>query len=317
VQPTAPVEAEADADDDTVDPDAADADDDVVEEAPPPKAKVKGKAVAEVIPAKAKGKVKADKKADKKAKSKLAPKAAPVVEELPVLETEDEEITTLIEEADDILELAEELVEDSSAIDYKLGGVLYHVRLGKAYQKLDKSYKENGGFGLYVKERLNIDYRKAMYLIDIYYKFNLYGIDAEKVQELGWTKCSKIASVMSEDNAEELVELASNNSVSELSDTLKESYSKASAGTDGDSRKKLTIKLRLWDDQATAVNAILADVQAQMGFKDPAEAFEHIIMEWAAEHDFAVATEKKVKAKAKAATAEAAPAKAKARRVAS
>ena len=285
--------------------DPEDAPEEEAEEAPATKAKAKpaakGKATTkEAAKPAAKGKA----KVDAKAKGKPAPKKEVVEEDkYPALDSEDEEITSLIEDAD-LIELAEELVEDSAALDYKLGGVLYHVRLSKAYQDLDDKYKENGGFGLFLKERLNVEYRKAMYLIDIYYKFNQFGIDAAKVQELGWTKCAKIAAVMTDDNAEELVELAEGSSVSELSDTIKESYSEVGGKKEaGEKRKKLTIKLRLWDDQATAVNSVLAEVQSSMGFKDPADAFEHIIMEWAAEHDVAVAkpkAEKKAKTEAKA-----------------
>lgn len=270
-----------------------------------PAAKAKGKVKEDAKPA-AKGK--AATKPAAKGKAKPAAKAAPVEEDkYPELENEDEEITSLIEDAD-LIELATELVEDSAALDYKLGGVLYHVRLSKAYQEVDAKYKENGGFGLFLKEQLNVEYRKAMYLIDIYYKFNQFGIDAAKVQELGWTKCAKIAAVMTEDNAEELVELAEGSSASDLSDTIKETYSEVGGKKEaGEKRKKVALKFRLWDDQATAVQEVLKEVQSQMGFKDPADAFEHILMEWAAEHDIAVS---KPKADKKAKTAAAPKAKA-------
>lgn len=283
-------------------------DEDAAEEAP--KAKTKAKAAPAKAAAKtkekaapAKGKAKADPKA--KAKGKAKDEKEEEADAFPALETEDEEILALIDGAD-VLELAEELVEDSAALDYKLGGVLYHVRLSKAYQDLDPAYKENGGFGLYVKDKLNIEYRKAMYLIDIYYKFNLFGIDASKVQELGWTKCSKIAAVMTDDNAEELVELAEKSSVSELNDTIKESY-KEVGGTKGEKRRKVAFKFRLWEDQASAVEETIKATAESMGFKDLSDAFEHIVMEWAAEHPI----EKKAPAKS-AKTEAKAPAKAKA-----
>jgi hypothetical protein len=174
-------------------------------------------------------------------------------------------------------------VENSSGLDYKLGGVLYHVRLSKAYQKVDKKYKENGGFGLYVKEHLNIEYRKAMYLIDIYYKFNLYGIDSAKVSALGWTKCSKIAAVMSEDTAEDLIELAETSSVADLTDAIKESY-KAEGGTKGTVKKRVTFKFRLLEEAGTAVTEVIEQAAKDMGLKNLDDAFEHIVMEWAAEH---------------------------------
>lgn len=262
----------------------------------------KGKVAAEAAPT-AKGKAAAP-AAKGKAVAKPKVKEEPAEEEdtMPALENEDADILALIDGAD-ILELASELVEEGAALDYKLGGVLYHVRQSKAYQELDEAYKENGGFGLYVKDKLNIEYRKAMYLIDIYYKFNLFGIDAAKVQELGWTKCSKIAAVMTEENSGELVELAEGSSVSELNDAIKESY-KEVGGTKGEKRKKIMFKFRLWEDQASAVEEVINATAAAMGHKDISDTFEHIVMEWAAEHPLT----KKTVAARPAATAKAAPA---------
>jgi len=231
------------------------------------------------------------------------------VEQYPALESEDEEITALVEGAESVLELAEELVEEGAELDYKLGGVLYHVRLSKEYQSLDARYAENGGFGLYVKERLNVEYRKAMYLIDIYYKFNLFGIDAEKVKEIGWTKASKIAAVMSEDNAEELVELAEKSTVADLQDTIKEDYvEKGGSKTAGEKKKRVTFKFRLFEDQASLVTEVLNTVAKDMGVKDLSAAFEHIVAEWAAEN-LNLKPAAKAKTAAKPAAKAAAPAK--------
>ena len=249
-----------------------------------PAAKAATKAAAPAAKPAAKAATKGKAAAKPAAKGKAA--AVEVEEDkYPALADEDADILELVEGSEDLVSLAQELSEDSAALDYRLGGVLYHIRLGKAYQAVDKRYEENGGFGLFMKEQLNIEYRKAMYLIDIYYKFNLYGIDAAKVSELGWTKCSRIAAVMDGDNAEELVELAADSTLSDLSDTIKESYSKAAATpASGERRKKIAFKFRLWEDQAESVKAILQGVTEQMGFKDPGDAFEHIITEWAAEH---------------------------------
>lgn len=269
------------------------ADEEEAEETPAPKAKGKTVAKAAAKPV-AKGKTAAKGKAVAKPKAEKAEPEDPYA----ALESEDGEILALIDGVD-LLELAEELVEEGAALDYKLGGVLYHVRLDKAYEELDERYAENGGFGLYVKEKLNVDYRKAMYLIDIYYKFNLFDIDAAKVQELGWTKCSKIAAVMTAENSEELVELAEGSSVSDLTDTIKESY-KSVGATAGEKRKKITFKFRLWEDQASAVEETIKGAAESLGLKNLDDAFEHIVMEWAAEHGIEVEPAPKAKAAAKA-----------------
>lgn len=277
------------------------ADDDVdEEEAPPVPASGRGKATATKpvtkpavkattkAPAKTTAKAATKPAAKPAAKGKLAAKAPAPVEEdkYPALAEEDADMLAIIDGADDLLELANELCDDAEALNYKLGGVLYHLRLGKAYVAIDKKYAEQGGWQKCIEEQLpGVGYRKAMNLIDIYYMFNLHGIDPAKVQELGWTKCSRIASVMTEDNAEELLTLAEENSVSDLNDNIRESYSKtATEGSGTEKRKKILFKFGLWQDQAEAVKEILESTASRLGLKKLDDAFEHIIVEWAAEH---------------------------------
>ena len=249
------------------------------------KAGKKGKAEAESAPAK-KGRTRPAKAAAKKA-SKKAEKAegeeGPTAVEDTVLEKEDKEVKKMVEDADDILELAQELSEEGAALDYKLGGVLYHVRLDKAYEKVDKRYKENGGFGLYVQEQLNTEYRKAMYLIKIYVKANQFGIDPEKIAAIGWTKAAKIAAVMNADNADELVELAEESTVADLIDSIKESYKEVGRKA-GERKKMVTFRFRVFEDQGDACARIIKGAAEQLGLKREDDAFEHIIVEWGVEH---------------------------------
>lgn len=286
------------ADDDADDADEADADE---VEAPAPKAKAKA------APAKAKAAAKAPaKKAAAKAapaKAKVKAKAVEVVEDTDPYgdldeDNEDQEILGLVNDAEDILDLAKEVSEEASAIEYKLGGVLFHVRKTGAYKELDDRYKEKGGFSLYVLEQLNVEYRKAMYLIDIYYKWNKFGLDATKVAAIGWAKAAKIAAVMTEDTAAELLELAENNTVADLIENIKTSY-KEVGGEKGEKKTLKVFKFRLFEDQAASVEEVLNSVASAMEFKTLDQAFEHIVMEWATEHP--VTTTAPAKAKAKSA----------------
>lgn len=283
------------------------AEEEAAEEAPP--AKAKGKApvkTAKAAPAKttAKGKV----VPLKGGKSKLKEPEPEPVNEDPYADldesSEDADILGMVNDADDILELAKEVSEEASAIEYKLGGVLFHVRKSKAFEAVDERYAEKGGFGLYVLEQLNVEYRKAMYLVDIYYKWNKFGLDATKVAAIGWAKASKIAAVMTEDTAEELLELAENHTVAELVENIKTNY-KEVGGVKGDKKVVKLFKFKLFEDQAAAVEEVLNAVASAMEFKTLDMAFEHIIMEWATEHP--------VSAPAPKAKAKAAPTKAKAK----
>jgi hypothetical protein len=280
-------------------PEADDPEAEPEEEAQPePKAKAapKGKAA----PAKAAAKGKPAAKGKGKGKPAAKEKPAAKVDEYDDLSEDDEdsEILALVNDAADILDLAKEVSEEAAATDYKLGGVLFHVRKSGAYKELDKRYAEKGGFNLYVLEQLNTEYRKAMYLIDIYYKASKYGLDAERISAIGWAKAAKIAAVMDADNAEELLELAEDNTVSDLVDNIKTSY-KEVGGTKGEKKTLKIFKFKLFEDKAGAIEEILNAVASAMEFKTLDEAFEHIVLEWATEHP--VNTGSKAKASAKAA----------------
>ena len=272
------------------DPDGDDSEDE--QEEAPAKAKAapaKGKAAAKAAPAKGKAAPKAKAKAKADEETEAADPYADLGED-----AEDQEILGLVNDAEDILELAKEVAEESAAIEYRLGGVLFHVRKSKAYEELDARYKEKGGFSVYLLEHLNIEYRKAMYLIDIYYKWNKFGLDPAKVAQVGWAKAAKIAAVMTEENADELVELAENNTVADLVENIKTSY-KEVGGVKGDKKKLKLFKFKLFESQADAVEEVLASVMGAMNFKNLDEAFEHIVMEWATEHPVEAKEEKSAK----------------------
>lgn len=195
---------------------------------------------------------------------------------------EDADILAMIDESEDLLELAHDLSEESASVDYRLGGILYHVRISGAYRKLDKAYAEKGGFALYVEQNLAVGYRKAMYLIDIYTKWNKFGLDPKKVQQIGWTKAQEIARVMDEDNAEELVAMAEGSSVSEIKETIR--HAKSGDGSLSDATKYVTFKFRLTDADATVVRSYFEDAKKALDMEHDADVFSQIVTEWATEH---------------------------------
>ncbi len=277
--------------DDAEGEDAGDGADAAAEEAPPTRAKPAAKAAPKAA-AKPAGKT-AAKPAGKTAakpapKGKAAADADAEGEEEDKYgdleeQDEDQEILQMVQDADDVLALAQEVAEESAVTDYRLGGILFHVRKSGAYKTLDPKYAEKGGFGLYVSEQLNVEYRKAMYLVDIYYKTNKMGLSHERITAIGWSKAARICAVMDETNAEELLELAESMPVSELTENIKTNY-KEVGGTKGEKKKVKLFKFKLFEDKAVSVEEVLNNVASAMGMKDLSDAFEHIVMEWATEH---------------------------------
>lgn len=272
------------------------------EAAPAPVAAKKAAPAKAAVAAPAKGKAAAaapagkGKKAPAAAKPPKAPKpvAEPVdPDAVPTLETEDAEVIALVEGSPDLIVTAQELEASMAASEFQLGGVLYHIKKNKAHHALlDDAgkplldYQSPGGFEKFLQEFFTIEYRKAMYLIDIYVNFNMAGIEnaAARVAQIGWTKASKIARHMNTvgNKAEDLLTLAEENTVADLSKAIMETVHVG--GTKGEPVKRLTLKFRYLENDAATVNSILETAKAQFGVKDVGDALLQIVTEWAQEH---------------------------------
>ena len=214
---------------------AAEQPEEVVEEAPAPapvaakKAAPAKTAPAKAAPAKAApAKAAASKSAPAKtAPAKKAAKAeapAPVdPDAVPDLEHEDAEVLALVEGSDDLIATAQELDANVANSEYHLGGVLYHIKKNKTHLtvKGGEEYNVRGGWELFLQQFFNIEYRKAQYLIEIYIAFSTAGVEnaAAEVGAIGWTKAKTIAKQMVAEgaNVDELISLAKENTVSDLS----------------------------------------------------------------------------------------------------
>lgn len=266
-------------------------------------ARGKGKATAAEKPA-AKTETKGKATAPAKAKGKAVAKPEPVdadaeqkdEDDLPELENEDENVLDLIKGNDDIIAVAQDLEAQVGQTEWQLGGLLYHIRKDKLHRTLtdDKGkpiaeYSEKGGFAAFLRDYFNLDYRKAMYLIEIYVNFTQAGIEdaAGVVARIGWTKASKIAKpLIAEDaNVDDLIELAETSTVADLSEAIKEQVTVGGTkGEGGEKKTRITMKFRYFEEEAESINAILEAAKEQLGLKDIGEALSHIVQEWATEH---------------------------------
>lgn len=264
----------------------------VIEQAP---AKGKGKAAAkEPAPApKGKGKA-AEAKPATKGKAATKPAAAetdPVdPDAVPDLEGEDEAVLALIEGADDLVAVAQELESNVAVSEYQLGGVLYHIKKEKLHlatdkkgKLLDPEYGEAGGFKKFLMDHFNVEYRKAAYLIDIYINFTQAGIEnpSEVIGTLGWTKASKISKYLILENADAdaLLEAASKNTVADLSTILKEQFDLdgGGEGSSGAKGTRITLRYRYVESEANAFEDALKSLADQWGIKPEDALFQIVI----------------------------------------
>lgn len=264
--------------------------------APAPAAKTAKKAAPAAAPA-AKTAAKAPAPAAKTAGKKAAPApAAPAEPEepaedpdaMPDLEGEDEEVLALVSGDRDLIEVAQELEATAATSEYRLGGVLFHIKKDKTYLNVEggEQYAEKGGFGTFLRDYFNVEYRKAMYLIDIYIAFTQAAIEnpAEAVARMGWAKASKIARPMQLEGANptDLVSLAENNTLADLSTAIKEQVEVGGTRTPGTKVTRTTLKFRLLDQEGATVTQVLEAVQSAQSLKDIGEALVYVINDWAA-----------------------------------
>jgi hypothetical protein len=269
-----------------------------LEEAAPveePVAPAKGKGKAATKPAAtaaatkpaAKGKATTTAPATKaKGKPTTAP-AAPAVdeEEFPELENEDESVVQLVADSQDLVATAQELESENAANEFRLGGVLYHLKKEGSWKTAEKGrYAENGGWSLFVQDHFNVEYRKAQYLIEIYVELTLAGIanPSEVVGNIGWTKASKIAKHMNNPDLDPaaLIEAAENNSVADLSKALVEDFHiGGSAGDKGEKKTRITLKYRYVEEDARIMEQALQVAKDTFGGTEEDALFQ-IVSEW-------------------------------------
>lgn len=299
----------------------------------------KGKAAAKEAPA-AKGKA-AAKAAEKpaakgKGKAVVKPeKAEPAPEDdpdfVPELEHEDEEVLALVNESEDLIATAQSLESEAAKNEYLMGGILYHIKREGEWKGLEPEYGEPGGYKKFLMDNFNIDYRKAQYLVEIYVNFQLAEIEnpSEVIARLGWTKASKIAKYLpDQEDPNELVATAEENSVVDLSEIIKDTYHTGGTGGDkGTAVKRITCKFVYVEEEGNLVDDILAEAASNLGVT-PAQALLQILTEYHAqnavdagqgaeeeeeEEEEAPPAKGKGKASAKATTPAKAPARGKAR----
>lgn len=261
-------------------------------------------------------------KAAAKSTTPVSVEDQPAHDELPELAQEDANVLALVEGAGEVegglIGVAQGLEDDIESKNFQLGGILYHIKRDGDYKELDPRYAENGGFALFIADYYKFGYRKAMNLIDIYVSFNQLNIEnaAEVVAELGWTKASKLAAAMDEENVNDLIDLARNNTVEGLTEAIKTQKFEV-GGTKGDQKTRTTIKLRYFEDEAADIVATLNGVMETQGLKKIEEAFAFVVSEFKMGQGEAapVAAAPKQAAAAPAATPARAGAKPAARRV--
>jgi hypothetical protein len=234
---------------------------------------------------------KAEKQAAKKAEKQSA-KPAKVEEALPPIKVLGSVKKALEAAKGDVLKAALGQVKASEASYYVLGGILALVEQDRAWVKAKDSQGNNFsddlvGCKAYMAEALNLDYRKARYLIDIFRTTQAAGLSEADVIKHGWSKVRECVRLLTKDNASELIGLMDDMPYAEFKDEMKKRLTSDGAKVHGNTKAvvaKLTFALH--NDQADMVQSALERAKQSMidsGENDSpteSEALVYILTEW-------------------------------------
>lgn len=237
----------------------------------------------EVKPAKTKAKAVAKAKEEAPAKAKAKPAPARTQEEADQAEIHHmKSVAKIIKKAESgegILEAAKSLCIQGEQTKFNLGGVLAEIHSKKAY--VTAGYKGDDGWAQYLKAELDLEYRPAMYYIEIYKTCTELGIDEERIAHIGWTKLRsvlKVAKTITDKQLDKLLEKASKMKRDDLDAYIVKNF----VGGKGASERiaKVVYKFTAMGDEAEYINAAIARAQELVEGGDVNAALKHIVREW-------------------------------------
>jgi hypothetical protein len=191
----------------------------------------------------------------------------------------DSDTVSKILETQDMLAAAKTLAVAAEETFISLGGVLKHIYDTGAHKQLGFDGKR--GFADYMLKELNMQYRKGMYLIEIYAVSRRLNLDEALLAQIGWSKLKEISNKLDEANAAELLEYARSHTREELVAHVRQSYVNAGDGSESPGRVlKTRLMFNLFDDQYQSVERALSAASAQIDKPTPESALLLITAEW-------------------------------------
>lgn len=162
---------------------------------------------------------------------------------------------------------------------FRLGGVLSVIQSQGWF--MDKGHET---FRSYVEAEAGVEYRKAMYLIEIYNGLVESGVEWDQVKHLGWTKLSVLSRILSQENVEDWVAVAENLTVLQLKEHIKESTKGEGAAMSPEVSEKssstTTMTFKLHTDQKATIREALDKAKHETGTEFDAVALEAMALDF-------------------------------------
>lgn len=210
------------------------------------------------------------------AKAKKGGKKAKKAAEAPA---DDDVIASIVHEVENLkkkeaLDLAANLDEATQFGLFKLGGVFAKV-------KREKWYDPYPTFKAWAQGEHGVDSRTTSYWVSTYNAMAQNGVPWSKVEKIGWTKLSVIASIITVDNVDEWVNVASKNNVTTLKKYVEEAEkNEGNIPSEGSVQVKTALVFQMHADQIETVNSAIAKCMEATGTAHKAVAIDYICQEY-------------------------------------
>lgn len=185
--------------------------------------------------------------------------------------------------ATDAIAMVPNLLNGADENYFRLGGVLSAISTNKFY--LADGYDN---FKTFVEDKYGIQYRKAMYWVQIYDKLIESGVSWNKVKSVGWTKLKDLVAVLTNDNVDDWITLANKSTTLQLqaaiakakTGTLATSGITPTEDTPAPEKQVTTFTVKVHNDQKTVINEAIEKALLEANTEFPGVALEAICMNY-------------------------------------
>ena len=155
---------------------------------------------------------------------------------------------------------------------FRIGGTLSVIQANQWFEPF-ATFKD------YVENEAKMHYRKALHLVAIYNSLAESKVPWGKVKNLGWTKLKELAPILTLENVDEWVEIASGSTVLNLIELVRAAQNKDKQIT-GNSSPVVTKTFKLHTDQKATVEAALDKAREQANTDADTVALEFICLDF-------------------------------------
>jgi polyhydroxyalkanoate synthesis regulator phasin len=160
-------------------------------------------------------------------------------------------------------ELVDELVDSGGVNDFRLGGVLARIQSQSESEGGEEWLGGHASFKELIDEKFGLQYRKAMYLIDIYTNLVEKQIPWDSVSDVGWTKLKDLSRVLTVKNVDTWVAKAKKLTVMQLQEVIKKAENKGGDASEKETSAVTTLTFKLHPDQKDSIREALDKAKSE------------------------------------------------------